>query len=92
MAAQPIVSIGFNKLFRDLNTNIIGTANLLLAAAAAKKLKTIIVVTSDKCYEPNYSKRLNELDKIGGIDPYSASKGACEIITRSISKSYLKKK
>ena len=50
-----------------------------------------VFITSDKCYE-NYEKSqsFKEEDRIGGHDPYSCSKGACELIINSYRKSYFK--
>ena len=54
-----------------------------------KFVKSIISVTSDKCYENlNKIKKYNEKDRLGGIDPYSASKASAELLIRSYRKSF----
>lgn len=92
LAAQPLVRKSYSNPIETLETNIIGTANLLEASRNIKNLKTIVVVTTDKCYEniekKNYS--YSEDDRLGGHDIYSASKASTEIITASFRKSYQK--
>lgn len=90
LAAQPIVIDSYKRPIKTLNTNIIGTANLLESCIKIDNLKSIVIITTDKCYENNDShNNFKEKDKLGGDDPYSASKAACEIITNSYSKSFL---
>ena len=68
-----------------------GTANLLEACRHEKSVKAILAITSDKCYE-NLDKKIKykENDRMGGKDPYSASKGSAEIIIRSYCESFFK--
>ena len=76
-------------------TNVIGTGNLLDVIRFLKKKCVAIIVTSDKCYEINSRKKitfLKETDRLGGNDPYSASKASAEIIFKSYYHSYLRKK
>ena len=57
-----------------------------------KFIKSVVVVTSDKCYESNYSsKGFKETDLLGGVDPYSASKSSTEIMVRAYRESFFKK-
>lgn len=91
LAAQSIVSAGYDDPLRTFKTNIIGTANLLESARNCKNLKGVICVTSDKSYQNQeqiwpYS----EKDRIGGIDPYSASKSAAEHVIASYDKSFFR--
>jgi CDP-glucose 4,6-dehydratase len=67
----------------------LGTVNLLDAARNCPDLRAIVVATSDKAYE-NVEQvwGYRETDPMGGRDPYSASKGACEIATQSMAKSF----
>ena len=85
MAAQPLVLQSYADPLETIDTNISGTAKTMLAAKQVGTAKAMVVVTSDKCYE-NVGKADGyiESDPMGGRDPYSASKGACEIITRSL--------
>ncbi|HMG15778.1 MAG TPA: GDP-mannose 4,6-dehydratase, partial [Saprospiraceae bacterium] len=79
LAAQPIVGTSYENPVNTFSTNIMGTVNLMEALRLSNHECTVIMVTSDKCYENqewNWSYREN--DHLGGKDPYSASKGACE--------------
>jgi len=68
-----------------------GTINLMDSCYEISNLKSLIVVTSDKCYEnSDQNKKFTEKDKLGGDDPYSASKAACEIVVNSYTKSFFK--
>ncbi len=92
LAAQPLVLDSYLNPRDTFKTNVTGTINLLDCSRKLKKLKSIIIVTSDKCYENNDIKyNFKENDKLGGDDPYSASKAAVEIVTTSYYKSFLKK-
>ena len=58
-----------------------------------ESLKSVVCVTSDKCYANNFStKGFKETDQLGGADPYSASKASAEIIVNAYKESYFKKK
>lgn len=89
LAAQPLVRASYQKPLETLNTNIIGSANILESSKHLTKLKAIIVITSDKCYdnkEWNWGYREN--DAMGGKDIYSASKGATELIVAAYRHSF----
>ena len=88
LAAQPIVLESFANPISTLNTNIIGTANLLNSLRFTKKIKSIVIVTSDKCYENINKKAYLEDDKLGGSDIYSASKSSSELITTAFRRSF----
>lgn len=90
LAAQPIVLESFINPHYTFQTNILGTVNLLECCRKVKSVKSIIVISSDKVYanlEQHYS--YNENDKLGGVDPYSASKACVEIVCDSYRKSIL---
>lgn len=89
MAAQPLVRLSYEIPLATLHTNIIGTANVLMAARACESQPLVAIITSDKCYE-NIETDIpyKETDRMGGHDPYSASKGAAEIVTASLAKSF----
>lgn len=91
MAAQPLVLESLKDPLSTFLTNILGTANVLEAVRNLNiKPLSVLAVTSDKCYENFDTKRyFVESDKLGGEDPYSASKASSEIIVRSYYKSYL---
>jgi len=89
LAAQPLVRKSYEEPFSTWETNIMGTINLLESSRNLDNLEAILVVTSDKCYLNEDNKKIfNELDSMGGHDPYSASKAAVEILTSSYRKSF----
>ena len=89
LAAQALVRVSYREPVPTFATNVIGTANLLEAVRALKIPCTIVVVTSDKCYENDGGAHsFKETDPLGGHDPYSASKAAAEIVTASYRDSY----
>lgn len=92
LAAQAIVSESFRKPLKTINSNTLGSINLLHAASFSKKKIICIMITSDKCYL-NLEKKsgYNEKDILGGDDIYSGSKAAAEILLRSYYFSFLKK-
>ena len=93
LAAQPLVSIGYEKPAKTFNTNIIGTVNVLEVLKYSESIKSVIIVTSDKVYKnTNNLKGYNENNILGGCDPYSSSKSCCELITESYRKSFFLKK
>lgn len=88
MAAQAIVRKSYEDPTGTFETNIVGTMNVLEACRKAG-VKAIVNVTSDKCYE-NVEQLwgYRESDAMGGSDPYSASKGAAEILSQSYRRSF----
>lgn len=93
MAAQPIVINSYMNPTETFDTNIMGLINLLEGARSVNSIRSIINITSDKCYE-NIDKirGYKETDKLGGHDPYSASKACAELVTSSYYQSFFKKK
>jgi len=93
LAAQPLVSQSFTDPLETLHTNIIGTANVLNAARKVSSLKSIVIITTDKVYKiKDSNKSYNELDELGGKDPYSGSKVCAEIVTNLYIESFFKTK
>ncbi len=89
LAAQSLVRDSYNNPVDNYRTNVMGTVNLLEVAKNLKSLKAVINITTDKCYENNeWYWPYRENDKLGGHDPYSASKACSEIITDSYRKSF----
>ena len=85
MAAQPSVIESYKFPIDTFETNIIGTANLLNSAKKAGSVKSVVVVTSDKCYEnKEWTIPYRETDRLGGFDPYSSSKACAELIANSL--------
>jgi CDP-glucose 4,6-dehydratase len=81
LAAQSLVRRSYREPLETLATNVMGTANLLDAVRRAGAPCTVIVVTSDKCYENHDGGTpFREEDPLGGLDVYSMSKGAAELV------------
>ncbi|MDX1600178.1 MAG: CDP-glucose 4,6-dehydratase [Anaerolineales bacterium] len=81
LAAQSIVRLSYAKPLQTLSTNVMGTANLLELARESPGLRAIVVVTSDKCYEnQEWFWGYREIDRVGGADPYAASKACAELV------------
>nr|WP_315024637.1 CDP-glucose 4,6-dehydratase [uncultured Aminipila sp.] len=93
LAAQAYVDKSIIDPIGTFNTNIIGLANILKIACDIEELKSILVVTSDKCYK-NTEKGIPyvESDELGAQDPYSTSKACQELIAESYRFSYFGKK
>lgn len=80
LAAQPLVRASYRTPVETFATNVQGTVHLLDACRAVPGLRTIVVVTTDKVYANlEHVLPYREDDRLGGHDPYSASKAACEI-------------
>ena len=92
LAAQSLVKKSYDETINTLNTNIMGTANLLQIVKNLNYVRSIILITSDKCYK-NLEKKIGykESDILSGVDPYSASKACAEIVIYSYIKSFFEK-
>jgi CDP-glucose 4,6-dehydratase len=88
LAAQAIVREGYRDPVGTLETNVLGTVNLLDAVRLTRSPASIVIVTSDKCYDTVRPGPYRETDPIGGDDVYSASKAAAELITASYRRSF----
>jgi len=89
LAAQPLVRRSYADPLTTWGTNVMGTANVLEACRHCSSVRAIAVITTDKCYENVGEKRaFVESDRLGGHDPYSASKAATELLADSYRKSY----
>lgn len=88
-AAQAIVSVSMENPVGTFRTNILGVANVVEACRISQPNATVVIVTSDKCYEPNPAALpYTEQHTLGGEDPYSASKAAAELIFKSLVMNY----
>ena len=84
LAAQPLISKSYTHPTDTYETNIIGTLNILEASRKISSIKSLICITSDKCYESNNSTiGFKESDRLGGKDPYSGSKACAEIVIKT---------
>lgn len=93
MAAQPLVRKAYHNPILTYETNVMGTANVLEAARKCNSLKSIVVVTSDKCYENLETENAYvETSQLGGYDPYSSSKACTEHVASSYYRSYFMEK
>ena len=89
MAAQPLVRLSYQEPVLTYATNVMGTVNVLEAARSCRRLKVIVSVTTDKCYEnKEWAWGYRENEPMGGHDPYSSSKGCAELVTLAYRKSY----
>ncbi len=89
MAAQSLVRLSYDKPVETYEVNLMGTVHVLNALRQLKQTCAAVFITTDKCYRNRewvYGYR--EEDPIGGHDPYSSSKGACELAIDSFRKSY----
>lgn len=89
MAAQSLVRPSYAEPVETFATNVVGTAVVLEAARRMPSLRAALVVTSDKCYENREQVwGYRENDRMGGSDPYSASKGCAELLTEAYRRSF----
>ncbi len=89
LAAQPLVRRSFQEPVETFATNVMGTVNLLDSCRRTAGLRGVVIVTSDKAYEnPESGVPLTEGSPMGGRDPYSASKGAAELVTAAYRDSF----
>lgn len=89
LAAQPLVRESYENPIDTIETNVLGTANIINAALQLTKPATLVCITTDKCYlNTGQKKAYRETDRLGGGDPYSASKACAEIIAESMRHSF----
>jgi CDP-glucose 4,6-dehydratase len=89
LAAQPLVRRSYRLPLETFATNAMGTCNLLEALRLSQHPCTVVLITSDKCYDNvEWVWGYRETDRLGGKDPYSGSKGAAELVIRSYHASF----
>lgn len=89
LAAQPLVRLSYEIPVETYQTNVMGTINIMEAIRATKSVNVGVMITTDKCYDNKEQMRgYKEDDPFGGYDPYSSSKGACEIAIQSWRRSF----
>ena len=93
LAAQPIVSKSYSDPLETITTNVIGTTNVLESVRSLTNQCSVVIITSDKCYDNvEWTYGYRETDNLGGKDIYSSSKGAAELIFKSYFHSFFKDK
>jgi CDP-glucose 4,6-dehydratase len=91
LAAQSLVRVSYREPWRTFSTNVLGTAQVLESVRAENLPCTVVVVTTDKCYENDGRPRhFRESDPLGGHDPYSASKAAAELVVAAYRDSFFR--
>ena len=89
LAAQPIVREGYNEPKETFDVNVGGTVNVLEACRLTSSVQTLVNITSDKCYQNNdKGSPYREGDRLGGFDPYSASKACAELVSTAYAHSF----
>ncbi|HUH60925.1 MAG TPA: CDP-glucose 4,6-dehydratase [Candidimonas sp.] len=90
LAAQPLVRASYEDPVGTFSTNIMGTVHVLDALRGLGSVRVAVMVTTDKVYRPQQcSYPYRETDRLGGHDPYSASKAASELIIESYRDAFL---
>ena len=84
MAAQPLVRVSYARPRWTMETNVMGTLNVLEAVSAVGSVRAQVIVTTDKVYlnvgqEAGYV----ETDALGAGDPYSTSKAMADLLVQS---------
>jgi len=89
MAAQALVRYSYHHPVETYETNVMGTVHLLEAVRQCNSVKSVLVITSDKCYE-NQEREIGyrEDEPMGGFDPYSNSKGCVELVVSAYRQSF----
>lgn len=89
LAAQPLVRLSYDIPAETYEVNVMGTINIMEAIRHTPEVKVGVMITTDKCYDNNEQEEgYVETDPFGGYDPYSSSKGACEIAIQSWRRSF----
>ncbi len=89
LAAQPLVRRSYREPIDNWATNVMGTAHVLEACRHVDSVRAIVAITTDKVYENReQAQGYRESDRLGGHDPYSASKAACEVLIDSYRKAF----
>ena len=89
LAAQPLVRLSYEIPVETYRTNVMGTINIMEAIRVTDSVRVGVMITTDKCYDNKEQLRAyKENDPFGGYDPYSSSKGACEIAIQSWRRSF----
>ena len=89
LAAQPLVRASYQEPVETFHTNVMGAVHLLEAVRQTKGVRSLVVITSDKCYENReWFWSYREKSTLGGADPYSSSKACVELVFSAYRKSF----
>jgi CDP-glucose 4,6-dehydratase len=89
LAAQPLVLRGYRAPVETFDVNVMGTLRVLDAVRESADVAAVVVVTTDKVYAEHDGGAYVESDRLGGVEPYGASKACAEIVTAAYRASYL---
>jgi CDP-glucose 4,6-dehydratase len=90
LAAQSLVRLSYAEPVATYQTNVMGTVHVLEAVAAYDSVKSVVSVTTDKCYENReWVWGYREDEPLGGYDPYSSSKACAELVTAAYRRSFI---
>lgn len=93
LAAQPLVRRSYRNPLDNWSSNVMGTAHVLDACRHIESVKAIVAITTDKVYaNQEWPWGYRENDRLGGHNPYSASKAACELLIDSYRNSFFNHK
>lgn len=93
LAAQSLVRLSYREPLATFQSNVMGTACVLDAVAKTPSVRCALIITTDKCYEDqHWPWGYRETDRLGGYDPYSASKAAAELTCAAWRSSFLAEK
>ena len=89
LAAQPLVRLSYREPVETFGVNVMGSVNVLECCKCCESVRSVVVVTTDKCYEnPETGVPFSESAPLGGHDPYSASKAAAEMVVSGYNRSF----
>jgi len=88
LAAQPIVETAYENPFETIETNIMGTVNILEACRLKGDIKSIVVTSSDKAYGKSEKLPYIETVELKGDHPYEVSKSCADLIATAYFKTY----
>jgi CDP-glucose 4,6-dehydratase len=89
LAAQPLVRLSYEIPTETFEVNTLGTAYVLDALRFLEKSCIVVMITTDKVYEnKEWHYPYRENDRLGGYDPYSASKATAELVINSYRNSF----
>jgi CDP-glucose 4,6-dehydratase len=93
LAAQPLVRLAHREPLETFSTNVMGTAHVLEAVRRCASVRAVVAFTTDKVYEnQEWRWGYREIDRLGGHEPYGASKAAAEHVLETWAQSYFRQR